>query len=158
MDAKSLVQWAVGLGIIVLLFRLLKRDPETLAAEEVGKLWELKAGALKRAADEGLLLPYQIEELARNPVLLAGMAVDADALYNAPANWYAWDDDERRAVASVLMRTTFPELVFFTNYFAERYRIPVDAHLLSFMSPSGLLGDAPELAAIVQHVKQLRPR
>ena len=133
-------------------------------AERFPNLWELfSPRPLQDGMERGVVFPYQVQQLASSPAIMAGITRDIVRLKEAPSRWYrlgpsAIDDNERAAVASILMRGTYQELLLFSNMFALQEGTPVGPFLLGFMSPSGIFGDAEAIAVIVAHVEALRPR
>lgn len=142
-------------GAILLAFvvaRLFRPSEDDKAAARFGELWELfSAEPGREALRRGTLQPNEIS--AVTPGQAAMIALDVERLNDAPSNWYAWDDDERSAIAAVTQRS-HAEQILFAELFIQRHRITPGAFLRTFMSPSK---DADYLAQIVHHVEAIRP-
>lgn len=156
MNGRDVIYVAIAAALLFVAVMMFRKDEPSAEDQEESDanrfrdLWEVwDASPSLTASRKGLVTPSQMQQAAQNARQI-GLAIHA--LANAPANWYAWDDNEREAVGAV-MRATYPEQLLFGDLFKVTKGTTVGAFLRSFMSPSS---DAEWLGAIVRHVEKLR--
>lgn len=154
-STKELVTGAAAVAVVYGLYKLFAPSRDEREAARFPDLWELnEPRALQIAAHKGLVSIDEVQRVAAT----GGSERIAQAiaqLLDAPANWYAWDDDERAVIAAV-MRPTYAEQLLFASTWTATVGGTVGGFILGFMSPRDE-DDARYLATIVRHVERLRP-
>lgn len=153
-STKEIVTGAAAVAVIYGLYKLFAPSRDEREAARFPDLWELnEPRALQIAATKGLVSIDDVQQV--NVARGAAIAQAIAQLIDAPANWYAWDDDERAVIAAV-MRPTYAEQLLFASTWTATVGGTVGGFILGFMSPRDE-DDARYLATIVRHVERLRP-
>ena len=153
-STKEIVTGAAAVAVIYGLYKLFAPSRDERDAARFPDLWELnEPRALQIAATNGLVSINDVQQV--NVARGAAIAQAIAQLIDAPANWYAWDDDERAVIAAV-MRPTYAEQLLFASTWTATVGGTVGGFILGFMSPRDE-DDARYLATIVRHVERLRP-
>lgn len=156
---EYIIYAAIGIVALLLISQMFGDSADQKKAARISDpldIWELsRPDAAAEAIRRGLLSYSTLASIPQDA--FARMGEDILKLYDAPANWYAWGDDERAAVAAIVGRNSYEEMVIFNDLFASTYGPPVAQFLLTFMDYTGWTNDAAELALIVDRVLALRP-
>lgn len=155
MNTREVVAVGAGAAVLYGLARMFAPSRDVYEAKRFRDIWELNTPtAFLDAFNDGRITAQDIQRLQSSGAAeRIGEAVDV--LEDAPANWYAWDDDEKAVIRSMML-PNYAEQLLFTSTWAQSMGGTPAAFVLGFMSPEDE-DDAAYLAAIVRHVERLRP-